>query len=117
MASKETNESNTPENAPEKKVVYVLSTAWKDGDSEVNGVFSSFDKAVMYCVRTLYRDADMETDALRSACARAALRLSGETGDDDAGLFGDTRVSIEAMVVDDGVELFEEGLARGDTLL
>ena len=121
MASKENKEPKAiekePEEEPDKKAVYVLSTAYKDDDSEVIGVFSSFDKAVMYFVRTLYKDANMGTDMLLSACARAALKLSGQTDDDDVGVFGNTRVSILEMVVDDGVELFEEDLAQGDTLL
>lgn len=82
--------------------VHVLMTQWKDGDPEVSGVFSSFDKAVMFFVRTQYADSGLEGPELRSACARAALKLAHETDDEDSSDFGSTRAWIEEHEVDDG---------------
>lgn len=87
--------------------VYTLTTQRKDEDPRISGIFSSFDKAVMYFVRTRYKDTASISE-MRSASARAALKLARLPDDEDFTDFGDIRARIDEHVVDEHCESFEE---------
>lgn len=86
---------------------YVLMTQWKDGDPEVEGVFSSFDRAVAFFVRMEFKDATMSVAEMQSKVALAALKMAHRTDDEDFADFGDTRAWVEEHEVDENCEEFE----------
>ena len=88
--------------------VFVLMTQWKDGDPEVEGVFSSFDKAVACFVREEFKDATMSVAEMQSKVARTALKMAQETDDEDYADFGDTRAWVEEHEVDECCESWEK---------
>ena len=87
---------------------YILMTQWKDGDPEIEGVFSSFDRAVASFVRSELKDATMSVPEMQSRAARMALQMAHRTDDEDYSCFGDTRAWVEEHEVDERVEEFEK---------
>lgn len=87
--------------------VYVLITKWKDGDSDISGVFSSFDKAVAYFVREQFKDATMSVAEMQSRVAHVALKMAHQTDNEDFTDFGSTRAWIETHEMDNLCETWE----------
>ena len=97
---------------PRKKMptAYILMTKYKDGDPEIDGVFSSFEKAVKSFVGTEFMDEKIGKEELLSKVAQVTLKMAHKTDDEDYADFGDTRAWIEEWAIDgecDGNE--EEG--------
>lgn len=89
--------------------VFVLITQWKDGDPEIEGVFSSFDKAAACFVREKFKDTTMPVDKMQSEITSIALKMAHMTDDEDFADFGSTRAWIERHEVDDCCEAWEKG--------